>query len=95
MSYLVLSGFTRLSNRKEISEAALIKDCQTRKIVRLLTAFGFLDRKGFPPFSRYELTHEGAVALATYRQVYGEHPDVLEFGSRLMKKEIERNGRRR
>lgn len=86
--YLVLAGFERLSKRKEISEAARIKDKEAKQIVRHLAESGFLAKKNI--FAPHELTHEGSVALAIYRQVYGEHPDVLEFDSRITQKELER-----
>lgn len=84
--YLILSGFARLSKRKEVSKLALIKGSDTKEIIHRLVNAGFLFKKGFSVFSSVEMTQEGAVVLAIYRQVYGEHPDILEFVKRLTSK---------
>ncbi len=91
--YLVLLGFTQLSSRREIAKSAHIEDRELTEILNSIVESGFLAKKGVKPFSKYEITHTGHTVLATFKQVYGEHPDVLDFVSRITK-EAEKNARR-
>ena len=83
--YLVLFGFEQLLSRREVAKFAHIQDSEFTEILNHIIESGLLAKKGVRPFSKYEVTHTGYTGLATFRQVYGEHPDVLEFVSRITK----------